>query len=142
MEINVRKKAENIVALLNNKEKISEIRDKATINRNKLVSIQVSFLWCVVAFNRLCCLELGTLASHQQEYHISLVQLRLVVVFKVVQAIMIGTPEEKTKTITSLFKSQGAVLKVKSKATLRRKAFQGMTGFASAPIDMLLLLTY
>uniref|UniRef100_M4CXJ5 ENTH domain-containing protein n=1 Tax=Brassica campestris TaxID=3711 RepID=M4CXJ5_BRACM len=32
--INVRKKAENIVALLNNKEKISEIRDKATINRN------------------------------------------------------------------------------------------------------------
>lgn len=42
MGINVRKKAENIVALLNNKEKISEIRDKATINRNKLVSIQVN----------------------------------------------------------------------------------------------------
>ncbi|KAG2300560.1 hypothetical protein Bca52824_037032 [Brassica carinata] len=37
--INVRKKAENIVALLNNKEKISEIRDKATINRNKYVGL-------------------------------------------------------------------------------------------------------
>lgn len=37
MGINVRKKAENIVALLNNKEKISEIRDKAVANRNKLV---------------------------------------------------------------------------------------------------------
>lgn len=37
MGINVRKKAENIVALLNNKEKISQIRDKATANRNKSV---------------------------------------------------------------------------------------------------------
>ncbi|ESQ41136.1 hypothetical protein EUTSA_v10013137mg [Eutrema salsugineum] len=37
--INVRKKAENIVALLNNKEKISEIRDKATANRNKYVGL-------------------------------------------------------------------------------------------------------
>ncbi|CAN8299328.1 unnamed protein product [Cochlearia groenlandica] len=37
--INVRKKAENIVALLNNKEKISEIRDKATVNRNKYVGL-------------------------------------------------------------------------------------------------------
>ncbi|CAN8236682.1 unnamed protein product [Cochlearia groenlandica] len=37
--INVRKKAENIVALLNNKEKISEIRDKATTNRNKYVGL-------------------------------------------------------------------------------------------------------
>lgn len=42
MGINVRKKAENIVALLNNKEKISEIRDKATANRNKLVFLQVN----------------------------------------------------------------------------------------------------
>ncbi|CAA7039785.1 unnamed protein product [Microthlaspi erraticum] len=39
MGINVRKKAENIVALLNNKEKISEIRDKATVNRNKYVGL-------------------------------------------------------------------------------------------------------
>ncbi|KAL1202206.1 Clathrin interactor EPSIN 1 [Cardamine amara subsp. amara] len=37
--INVRKKAENIVALLNNKEKIAEIRDKATANRNKYVGL-------------------------------------------------------------------------------------------------------
>ncbi|KAG7554951.1 ENTH domain [Arabidopsis suecica] len=37
--INVRKKAENIVALLNNKEKISEIRDKAIANRNKYVGL-------------------------------------------------------------------------------------------------------
>ncbi|KAF8115897.1 hypothetical protein N665_0025s0340 [Sinapis alba] len=37
--INVRKKAENIVSLLNNKEKISEIRDKATTNRNKYVGL-------------------------------------------------------------------------------------------------------
>ncbi|KAH0936775.1 hypothetical protein HID58_004236 [Brassica napus] len=37
--INVRKKAENIVALLNNKEKISQIRDKATANRNKYVGL-------------------------------------------------------------------------------------------------------
>ncbi|KAF8115898.1 hypothetical protein N665_0025s0341 [Sinapis alba] len=37
--INVRKKAENIVALLNNKEKISEIRDKAITNRNKYVGL-------------------------------------------------------------------------------------------------------
>ncbi|CAA0402063.1 ENTH domain [Arabidopsis suecica] len=37
--INVRKKAENIVALLNNKEKISEIRDKAVANRNKYVGL-------------------------------------------------------------------------------------------------------
>lgn len=44
MGINVRKKAENIVALLNNKEKISEIRDKATVNRNKLVFIQVNII--------------------------------------------------------------------------------------------------
>ncbi|CAF2350897.1 unnamed protein product [Brassica napus] len=40
---------------------------------------------------------------------------------------MIGIPEEKTRTTTSLFKSQGAVLKAKSKATLRRKVFHGMT---------------
>ncbi|CAL9229990.1 unnamed protein product [Arabidopsis halleri] len=37
--VNVRKKAENIVALLNNKEKISEIRDKAVANRNKYVGL-------------------------------------------------------------------------------------------------------
>lgn len=37
MGINVRKKAESIVTLLNNKEKITEIRDKAIANRNKLV---------------------------------------------------------------------------------------------------------
>lgn len=35
MGINVRKKAENIVALLNNKEKIQEVRDKASANRDK-----------------------------------------------------------------------------------------------------------
>jgi len=33
--INVRKKAENIVALLNNKEKIQEVRNKAAANRDK-----------------------------------------------------------------------------------------------------------
>lgn len=33
--INVRKKAENVVALLNNKEKIQEVRSKATANREK-----------------------------------------------------------------------------------------------------------
>lgn len=77
------------------------------------------------------------LGSHQQEYHINLVQLqlqlRLVVVFKVVQAIMTATriPEKKTKMTTSLFKSQGAVLKVKSKATLLRKVFHAMAGFVS-----------
>lgn len=35
MGINVRKKAENVVALLNNKEKIQEVRSKATANREK-----------------------------------------------------------------------------------------------------------
>lgn len=35
MGINVRKKAENIVALLNNKEKIQEVREKASANRDK-----------------------------------------------------------------------------------------------------------
>ena len=43
MGINVRKKAENIVALLNNKEKISQIRDKATANRNKLVCMLLNW---------------------------------------------------------------------------------------------------
>ena len=33
--INVRKKAENIVSLLNNKGKIQEIRNKASTNRDK-----------------------------------------------------------------------------------------------------------
>ncbi|XP_010519870.1 PREDICTED: clathrin interactor EPSIN 1 isoform X2 [Tarenaya hassleriana] len=37
--INVRKKAENIVALLNNKEKIQETREKAASNRNKYVGL-------------------------------------------------------------------------------------------------------
>ena len=35
MGINVRKKAENIVALLNNKDKIQEVRNKAAANREK-----------------------------------------------------------------------------------------------------------
>lgn len=33
--INVRKKVETIIALLNNKDKIQEVRDKAAANRNK-----------------------------------------------------------------------------------------------------------
>lgn len=33
--INVRKKAETIVALLNNKDKIQEVRNKAATNRDK-----------------------------------------------------------------------------------------------------------
>lgn len=33
--INVRKKAETIVALLNNKDKIQEVRNKAAANRDK-----------------------------------------------------------------------------------------------------------
>ena len=33
--INVRKKAETIVALLNNKEKMQEVRNKAAANRDK-----------------------------------------------------------------------------------------------------------
>lgn len=35
MGINVRKKAENIAALLNNKDKIQEVRNKASANREK-----------------------------------------------------------------------------------------------------------
>lgn len=35
MGINVRKKAENIVALLNDKDKIQEVRNKAASNREK-----------------------------------------------------------------------------------------------------------
>lgn len=35
MGLNVRKKSETIVALLNNKDKIQEARDKATANRDK-----------------------------------------------------------------------------------------------------------
>jgi epsin len=35
MGINVRKKAETIVALLNNKDKIQEVRNKAAANRDK-----------------------------------------------------------------------------------------------------------
>lgn len=33
--INVRKKAENIIALLNNKDKIQEVRNKAAANHDK-----------------------------------------------------------------------------------------------------------
>ncbi|XP_060208424.1 clathrin interactor EPSIN 1-like isoform X1 [Lycium barbarum] len=40
--INVRKKAENIVALLNNKEKIQEVRSKAAANREKYVGVSSS----------------------------------------------------------------------------------------------------
>ncbi|XP_010536216.1 PREDICTED: clathrin interactor EPSIN 1-like [Tarenaya hassleriana] len=40
--INVRKKAENIVALLNNKEKIQETREKAASNRDKYVGLSSS----------------------------------------------------------------------------------------------------
>lgn len=35
MGINVRKKAEAIVSLLNNKDKIQEVRNKAAANREK-----------------------------------------------------------------------------------------------------------
>ncbi|MCE0482259.1 hypothetical protein HAX54_040841 [Datura stramonium] len=42
MGINVRKKAENVVALLNNKEKIQEVRNKATANREKYVGLSSS----------------------------------------------------------------------------------------------------
>lgn len=35
MGINVRKKAETIVALLNNKDKIQEVRNKAAANQDK-----------------------------------------------------------------------------------------------------------
>ncbi|XP_055820467.1 clathrin interactor EPSIN 1-like isoform X2 [Solanum dulcamara] len=42
MGINVRKKAENVVALLNNKEKIQEVRSKATANREKYVGLSSS----------------------------------------------------------------------------------------------------
>ncbi|GKV09989.1 hypothetical protein SLEP1_g21417 [Rubroshorea leprosula] len=35
MGINVQKKAENIVSLLNNKDKIQESRNKATTNHDK-----------------------------------------------------------------------------------------------------------
>lgn len=35
--INVRKKSENIVALLNDKDKIQEVRNKAASNRDKYV---------------------------------------------------------------------------------------------------------
>ncbi|CAM8889831.1 unnamed protein product [Rhodiola kirilowii] len=39
MGINVRKKVENIVALLNNKDKIEEVRKKAATNRDKYVGV-------------------------------------------------------------------------------------------------------
>lgn len=42
MGINVRKKAENIVALLNNKEKIQEVREKASANRDKYFGLSSS----------------------------------------------------------------------------------------------------
>ncbi|KAM3378976.1 hypothetical protein P3S68_011389 [Capsicum galapagoense] len=42
MGINVRKKAETVVALLNNKEKIQEVRSKATANRDKYVGLSSS----------------------------------------------------------------------------------------------------
>lgn len=42
MGINVRKKAENIVALLNNKEKIQEVRNKAASNREKYFGLSSS----------------------------------------------------------------------------------------------------
>lgn len=40
--INVRKKAETIVALLNNKEKMQEVRNKAAVNRDKYVGLSSS----------------------------------------------------------------------------------------------------
>ncbi|CAL5429240.1 unnamed protein product [Camellia sinensis] len=42
MGINVRKKAENIVALLNNKDKIQEVRNKAAANRDKYFGLSSS----------------------------------------------------------------------------------------------------
>ncbi|XP_047342027.1 clathrin interactor EPSIN 1 [Impatiens glandulifera] len=42
MGINVRKKAENIVALLNDKDKIQEVRNKAASNRDKYVGLSSS----------------------------------------------------------------------------------------------------
>ncbi|MED6157056.1 hypothetical protein PIB30_019893 [Stylosanthes scabra] len=40
--LNVRKKAENIVTLLNNREKIQEVRNKAAVNRDKYVGVSSS----------------------------------------------------------------------------------------------------
>lgn len=51
--INVRKKAETIFALLNNKDKIQEVRNKAAANRDKYVFLKdflnmVYFNFCEV----------------------------------------------------------------------------------------------
>ncbi|PKI68533.1 hypothetical protein CRG98_011082 [Punica granatum] len=51
--INVRKKAENIIALLNNKDKIQEVRNKAAANRDKyfgLSSTGISYKSSAVAY--------------------------------------------------------------------------------------------
>lgn len=47
MGINVRKKAETIVALLNNKDKIQEVRSKAAANRDKYV-LEGLFIWFIL----------------------------------------------------------------------------------------------
>ncbi|XP_057775930.1 clathrin interactor EPSIN 1-like [Salvia miltiorrhiza] len=44
--INVRKKSETIVALLNDKDKIQEARTKATVNRDKYIGLSSSGLAC------------------------------------------------------------------------------------------------
>jgi len=50
MGINVRKKVESIVSLLNNKEKIQEVRNKAAANRDKYVMLQDLKLYGYISF--------------------------------------------------------------------------------------------
>ena len=50
MGINVRKKVESIVSLLNNKEKIQEVRNKAAANRDKYVMLQELKLYGYISF--------------------------------------------------------------------------------------------
>lgn len=79
MGLNVRKKAETIVALLNNKDKIQEVRNKAAANRDKYVSLKDFLVWFTSTSGKyeLCfwyisvnCFELlflGTLDFHRLE---------------------------------------------------------------------------
>lgn len=50
MGINVRKKVEVIVSLLNNKDKIQEVRNKAAANRDKYVMLQELKLHGYISF--------------------------------------------------------------------------------------------
>lgn len=87
MGINVRKKAENIVALLNNKDKIEEARKKAATTREKCVLEYYRFIIIfVIPLSTLqtlmkCFMHLfiGMLASHLLGCRTSQVQLHMVV---------------------------------------------------------------